>query len=238
MIIGKDSPLNRLPSNLDRRQTLFFDGIRYSLEMADTAYERLVRTLLSLVPGDKSSQNRLDQTVTSAMLDAWSLIDSVHRLRVLLKRTPRLKQKLPWLAVFYKATEEVDELRNIAQHLDVEIPNFIINDSPIWGVFTWLVATKQTNDVVFFSCLLVAGTLAKTEHRLINPAGLTMHAPVDRVTLTVNGHSVCLSTVMGQLPAVVSPIEKALAEQCEGLPHAGADLFMSLAFKGETKKDG
>ena len=41
MIIDEGSPFRRLPSELDRRQALFLDGIRYSVEMADLAHTRL-----------------------------------------------------------------------------------------------------------------------------------------------------------------------------------------------------
>lgn len=84
MIISDGSPLRRLPSELDRRQALFLDGIRYSVEMADLAYTRLRQTLFNLAE-QRGSGTSLDHWLfVSAVQDAWSLIDSLHRLRGLL----------------------------------------------------------------------------------------------------------------------------------------------------------
>jgi len=46
MIIEDDSPFHQLPAALNRKQTLFLDGIRYSVEMADLAHSRLQAALL------------------------------------------------------------------------------------------------------------------------------------------------------------------------------------------------
>ena len=44
MIISENSPFRKLPL-LDRKTSLFLDGIRYSIEMADLAYSRLYSVL-------------------------------------------------------------------------------------------------------------------------------------------------------------------------------------------------
>lgn len=36
MIIGLNSPLLRIPPQLNRRQILFFDGIRFSMDMTES----------------------------------------------------------------------------------------------------------------------------------------------------------------------------------------------------------
>ena len=48
MIVQANSPFRHLPVNLDSRQTLFLDGIRYSIEMIDIAYTRIRQTLYQL----------------------------------------------------------------------------------------------------------------------------------------------------------------------------------------------
>jgi hypothetical protein len=68
MIIDEGSPFRRLPSELDRRQALFLDGIRYSVEMADLAHTRLRQTLFDIA----KEQNR------GAQANHWSLVSAVQ----------------------------------------------------------------------------------------------------------------------------------------------------------------
>jgi len=74
MIIGPDSPLRRLPTALDRKQALFLDGIRFSVEMADLAYQRLRHTLLNFESSFDRSAAYSPGVV--AMIDAWVIIDN------------------------------------------------------------------------------------------------------------------------------------------------------------------
>lgn len=119
MVIKNDSPLRRLPSDLNMKQTLFLDAIRYSVEMADVAHIRLRETLLSLTSEFRSRRKAVNvgSAGLNAMLDAWSLVDSIHRLRMLLKHMPFVKQKSPGLVSFYKQTTGIDDLRNAIQHI-------------------------------------------------------------------------------------------------------------------------
>jgi hypothetical protein len=48
MIIDDNSPLRRLPGELNRKQALFLDGIRYSVEIAYLSHTRLRQTLFEL----------------------------------------------------------------------------------------------------------------------------------------------------------------------------------------------
>ncbi len=63
LIVGEESPLRQLPADLNCKQTLFLDGIRYSVEMADLAHARLRDTLLRLAvsQGRSRSYSHLDQ---------------------------------------------------------------------------------------------------------------------------------------------------------------------------------
>ena len=75
MLISLDSPLRRLPVGLDRRQTLFIDGIRLSAEIIDLTYCRLSITLERLAEPDCPKQGR-QESIVSAVQDAWTLVDT------------------------------------------------------------------------------------------------------------------------------------------------------------------
>lgn len=129
MIVGEDCPLRRLPAALDRKQTLFLDGIRYSAEMADLAHVRVQHTLHRLAMSSKDSEENsgnLDHlAVLSAMQDAWAIVDSLHRLRGLLQQMPGIKQNTPNMRVFRQQTDKVEDLRNGVQHLNQQIHKLV-----------------------------------------------------------------------------------------------------------------
>jgi hypothetical protein len=91
LIIRGGSPLRGIPGFLGRRQALFIEGIRYSIDMAEIAYDRLRNTLLTISSMDKSDAE--DPAHASAMLDAWSIVGSLNRLRRLLEYMPGTKGK-------------------------------------------------------------------------------------------------------------------------------------------------
>ena len=56
---------------------------------------------------------------------------------ITLKQIPGMKQNPPALKLFYKRTENVDNLRNLVQHLNNEIDNLAESELPVWGVLNW-----------------------------------------------------------------------------------------------------
>lgn len=123
MIITPDSALIKIPSAVSRKQALFVEGIRFSIEIADLAHLRLQSTLPLLTRGGQHLPE--DRLTASAMLDAWSIVDSsLHRLRGLLKHMPGIQKRdriVPFRE-FLDVTDKVAELRNTIQHLDTTIP--------------------------------------------------------------------------------------------------------------------
>ena len=63
---------------------------------------------------------------------------------------------------------------------------------------------------------------------MLNPAGGSVVKPVDLITLTASGYSICLSDVMREIEALTRAIEEQLSEQFTDLPQAGADLLISM----------
>ena len=125
MILKKDSVLRNIPTDLNRRQALFIEGIRFSIETADLAYLRLRDTLIVL--GTRETADPDSPSTASAMLDAWSIIDSLHRLRGLMRNMPGIEKRdrIPPIRAFFDSTTNVVKLRNTVQHLDNEIPKVL-----------------------------------------------------------------------------------------------------------------
>src|SRR5438034_7730738 len=107
MLINENSPLRRLPKDLNPKQAQFCDGVRFTAEMADLAYQQLL-TNLPPVSGLDSKNMRV--SAAPPFLFAWSIIDSAHRLRGLVQNFPKLakKNQSPAFRNFVEKAEAVE----------------------------------------------------------------------------------------------------------------------------------
>ena len=234
MTTGKGSNSARHPGWLKNKQAFFFDGIRYSLGMTTMAYNRLRQTLYSLyslTTGDMEKKENISAFTSSAMVDAWSIIDSVHRFRSLLMQTPGIKQKAPELRIFYDKTKNVEDLRNTIQHLRNEAQGFLAKNLPALGILTWVVLLKP-NDKSASLYSLVTGTLyPNVVYPIVNPLGKRIQSPVDHITIILGKHSACLSDVIKQVEQV-----KLWIEQTSG-KHLGAEPALLIRAELTFGKD-
>lgn len=242
MIVGKDSSFRHLPAALSEEQKLFLDGIRYSVNMADIAHQRLLNTLFSLTTRslkEDPQKVELAGLIAVAMLDAWCIIDSVNRLRILLEKLPRIRLRIkkhsPPLVIFGKEIMNVKILRDIVQHLDTEIPSLINNRASVWGALSWFALLNQ-NDKSGYICSLVPGTLSPRTIPVVNPLGKNVSIPIGLITLTAGEHFVCLSDVMISVEKVTMWLEQELKSRFGNLSEVGADIFTRLEIEfGEDK---
>lgn len=118
--------------NKKRQQELSLDGIELSMRMAKIAFNRLEVGVLEISRRGDFSRDLQD----ALFLDAWSFIDSINRLRLLIKNTPGLKQTST-VKAFLKVANDVEEFRNYVQHLPGEINKLSDTGKPIWGAIGW-----------------------------------------------------------------------------------------------------
>jgi hypothetical protein len=229
-MIASDSVLRRLPHGLNRKQVLFLDGARLAIEMADSAITRLRNTLLLLATRPQETQNRRTK-ILDAVQDAWSIVDSVHRLRSLLQHMPGMKQKSPSLQLFYRRTAEIESLRNCVQHLDRAIDDLVTLGAPVWGTLSWL-AVIDTSAKIVRCCTIVAGTIFDATHPILNPAGKATISGIDEITLSAGGTTIRLNEVMSRIPPVIRIIETSLKKQFAKFPRHAADMlvFVDMQF--------
>ncbi|MGD0013553.1 MAG: hypothetical protein ABSD56_03885 [Bryobacteraceae bacterium] len=235
MIIGEDSVFRKIPSVLDRRQALFMEAIRYSVEMAALAYHRLQKTL-PLMTKKMEDVDKDTPSSVSVMLDAWSIVDSLHRLRGLAEKMPGVKGKYknPKFRLFMGSTENITTLRHTVQHLDTEIGGVVDDkDWAVLGSLSWCLVNPERNEIT--ACTFMPG-IPMGSRPLINPAGRRIwHLPVDFITIERSGVSVCLSDAMRRMEALVASMEKGFSDACaEQIPEEhkgktyGADLLLCV----------
>jgi hypothetical protein len=236
LLISDDSPLRRLPSDLNQKQKFYLDGIRFSIEIIDLTYTRLKETLYNLSNNIRYNSKTNHLIYLSAIHDVWSLIDSLYRLRGLLQLCPGIKQKSPGMILFYNNIRNVELFRHSIQHLNTQINELIKLNLPVWGIITWTAVLNRTSNSVF-SCAIIAGTIFHNQcSQIINPAGKELVIPIDLITLTAGGHSICLSKVFDEINKLTKTLEAELAKRFKDLPCAGADLLLFVEFTSASNQ--
>jgi hypothetical protein len=233
MPINDNSPLRRLPERLDKRQRLFLEGIRYSTEMAELAYARLCATAEQAT---RAAVGKEEQGPPHAALfiDAWSIVDSIHRLRAILRRL----HELQWSdspQQFLDRTSAFHELRNQVQHLDKRLLGLASRNAPVWGYLTWVAGWPDRPNEGFLIWAL-GGAVVRREDFPAVPPGRPFTLPVDLVELTSRGKdfrrlTVSLTEGIGHVQSCISALERSLAPQFSNEPTLGADMLLVTHFR-------
>lgn len=244
-MLSENSILRRLPSGIDPKQMVFLDGIRHAAEIAGLAYSRLEAVLTLLVSTHDESVPVNGQAYVAAFMDAWSLVDSVDRFRMLWKMLPgfpfspegELRQK-----AFEDFTRPIRNLRNVTDHLAQRAEYIAASGNPVLGLLTWV--THPDGDLDRgFTCVLAPGTRGRARWELVNPAnGGYFSAPLrtGSIHLAAGDHQADLSAVIPEIASRVHDLEL-IIERClrevgqEGM-QAGGDHFMALAFNAESRQ--
>jgi hypothetical protein len=237
MILNDKSPFRQLPAGLPREQILFLDGIRYSIEITALAYGRLWANTaaMSKAMADQVGVQDL-HSYTAALSDAWTMIDSTHRLRELIWDMPGLakKQRSVELRKFRGSTASIETLRHKVQHLKGEIRALAGTDQPVWGILSWVSLFEEQPDIVRI-CRLAAGTLSPYFGPPTKLEKMWLTPPVDRLELTAHGISVSLTGTYQAVERVARALEEALQEAFKTLPKeappAGGGILACLELK-------
>ncbi len=235
-IIGEQSPLRRLPSRLDGEQLMYLSGIRYAVEMLDLAYERLKISLLWLTETEPPYDA---PTFTSAFQDAWTMVDSGNRLRVLADRMPQVKKKAPQHQLLIRGLKPLEDLRHAVQHLDTELQKWKEHpdDLAVWGSLGWVAKPTSVAENHMMACVAVAGAVRRQKGTPIpNPAGRLMTLPVDLVQLTAFGTSVELSDVWTTVETWVGDLESVLTPAFDEEKTLASDMVVKITI--DSSNDG
>lgn len=227
-LVGKDSLLRRLPTNLELRQLILLDGIRYAAEMIGLGYSRLRAALQEFSPGS-SSENSPAQ-FPEAFADAWLIVDSTNRLRGLVRALPRAKEADP-VQEFLRETEVVKDLRDSVQHLNARVERLVTKKQHAWGSIAWLApesarASKGRTDAIAAGTLFAGQTVPH-----INPVGKAPAPPVDHITFHAHEQQIVLREVVASVKRIVVFLEDVLSQHFTLTDAAGGDVYISLEYE-------
>lgn len=232
-MLGKESPLRRLPAALDRKQALYFDGMRHAIEIADLAYLRLAATL-NWLAREEALQH--DDAMTSAFADSWTFVDAEHRFYSLYRRVPGFEDLCgpPTRdAAAVKALFAVVTLmRNVADHIETRVDYVLAKRMPALGALTWFTVDADMNGGR--SCALSPGSITgKNTLKAVNPVGrdATFVHHTGLIHLAAGEYRVCLSDVHDKLESVVRHLELVIGEQATGMDHSASDLLVVMTVR-------
>ena len=225
-LIGSDSPLSLLPRGIDPKQRLFLDAIRVSAHFVGLAYKRLIENLEKSIP----PENREKDCGLKAMVDAWSIVDSVYRLRQLVQRMPRYRDRMPSKQVFLRSTSDAEDLRHAIQHLDTDIETLLKAGQPPMGALTWIVPIDKSEGTMRIESFIPGQLEEASPGSLVSvPPDVPEH--IDQVELWASEYRVNLSELYRAVAKLVSSLETSLRPQCPELPRGPADTWVSMTIQ-------
>ena len=239
MLIPEDSPLRLLPTDLSRRQVLYFDGIRYAAEMVNLAYNRLFAQLMEI---GATNRDVTTLDIATAMLDAWSIVDSTNRFRDLVEQTPGLRKK-PWKHILLAHTSEVDDMRNDIQHMENNISNLADNGRQVWGYLRW--AQMNNGSYTGWWYAMTPGSVFRADQFMeVGPMNLPYGVPPGAIRLMAFGKDVylgkCVTAIVTAVEAIVGEIKNGEVPLIGGPAHderAGGDTIYEMAIEVLTKTE-
>jgi hypothetical protein len=229
-----------LPSNLNRRQVLFLDGMRHAAEIADLSYVRLCSQLTELAFSANLKPGQLSPRFTAAFLDAWAFVDAVDRLRSLVHLMPGLEFTENNEADFRDQTRGVRDLRNVADHLAQRVDYVIAQNGSALGYLAWFTFLDESRQLGK-SCCILPGTASAGTAPAVNPAGRIISPPTGLIRMSAGGYTIELDDVLAKVVAIIRDIEASLSNWLLGhtdqvAAQSGSDLLVSLTMQfGKAK---
>jgi hypothetical protein len=227
-MIANDSPLRHLPVDVGARQILFFDILRLSAEMLDLAYHYLGRLLDELV---KDPQASLGNRAVLGLLHAYSIVDAANRFRDALRVMPGLKHNDIYES-FMRSTTAVDDLRNVVQHINTELPKIEMRRTAALGTLTWLGPARPAGQLPS-AWILQAGTFYPNQLTfgpVIDQQMIMESDEVTAITLTTSGAQLNLTDLRLRVADMIHSVENALSDHVVGKETLGSDVLLTLTF--------
>lgn len=227
ILLGRDSPLRRIPVNIRPKQAVFLDGLRHATEVMDVGFSRLRHglTRLALEPPEAEE---LPLITACLFLDAWAVVDAIDRFRQLYLEFPGMTRSSSSGSAMplREALQTFRDLRNVGDHLAQRSEQVVAKGGgAALGELDWLTGAQLLPQVVAWHCVLRPGTL-RTEPTLPTaPIETTLDWPTDRIRLSAGGYEGNLSQVRTHIAGRVRHLEAQLSKTFSQPQHAQAPVM-------------
>ncbi|WP_338359838.1 hypothetical protein, partial [Yeosuana marina] len=159
MIIPLNSYIRKPPIVLQPKQVVIFNAIRYSVDICQLCYERLVRELEIIT--DKN--NITQEDFPNIFSDLWSIMNhAVIFKNIVCKYFQVLESDKSFFEI-----NKAKKLRNSQQHIEDRISEILsLNDLPIYGFLTWFRNYPNSNETIINA--IYSGTVTNKKRASIH----------------------------------------------------------------------
>jgi len=209
MLLKPESILKFLPKEIELKQRLIFDSIRFTIEMIECSFFELNMNL------EKLALRRTKRNLPQIFLYAWSIIDNVKRFIALNKKLPSKDEHS-----YLNSLRKVVEFRNTFQHLDERIDEVLfLQQAPFYGALVWEYKNQATNGVEIFIAL--SGIRYSKTHEFKVTEYKNLEHPINNIRLeSVNKKNkiiINLNELYRALFSVIEFLEKDLKNQLSSM---------------------
>ena len=208
ILLGRDSPLRRIPINVTPKQAVFLDGIRHAIEVMDIGFGRL-RIGLTKAALEPPHPPDLPLVGAGLFLDAWAVVDAIDRFRQFYLRFPGMTRsaasdQIPPLS---ETLQTFRDLRNVGDHVVDRADAVVAKGGAALGELTWFTGAQVLPEVVAWHCVLRPGTLRSEPVLPSMPLETTLDWPTDYICLKAGGYQGNLSQVRMHIAGRIRHLE-------------------------------
>jgi hypothetical protein len=220
LILGRESPLRRIPTNIDSKQTRCLNAIRHAAETMDIAFLRL-REGLTANSLNPPKELELASFISHVFSDAWMFVHAVARIaREFDELTNGKPRTLPNIESLAESTKLFRDLAE-SEHLG-------------WGRLSWLTGVSLLPTPSALHCVIYPGSLSEPPQINTAPILTTLDWPTDRIRLACGEVEADLSTVRKHVALRLSLLEDLLKKAFDG-PDAFGQVFNDAMIVRQVK---
>ena len=214
MLLGRESPVRRTPSNLEFSSAFHLDEIRQAAESMDVAFSRLHHELtgLALQAPDPEEMRVISAHV---FFDAWGFVGAVNRFYQAYISFPGMviHKSHPNHQTLESATRSVRRLYQLSYDLKLRKKEILPGGLPTLGEITWLTGVQTAPKKVAWHCTLRPGWMKLPPIKQSEPVISTLNWPTGSITLALGDVKADLSTARLHVAARLWHLEEQLLRE-------------------------
>ena len=245
MILPKKSHIRYPPTIVLPKQVVIFNAIRYSVDICDISYQRLIKKLSE--QSERINVEPLD--FPEILSDVWSIINNSQMFGKIICKEFKINKNEPNLSETIKAIN----FRNSNQHFEERISQVLTEkDVPIYGFLSWLKKYPKSNEFVYST--IYSGTITnkgKISMPISNETQTELDEIIQRIEFTnvvreknnlgkweFNEKKISISKLMSELKNWVDHFDKQVNHKFEKIEKSEkhiSDLIIQMKGKIEIK---
>lgn len=166
MTISQTSYLRMPPKILTPKDVLIFNGIQYSIDICDIAFDRLENNLYKF----SFSQDKLIPAFPIIFSDVWTIINNATIFYNIVTRMFHIDKDDP----IFEKIRGIEFLRHSQQHIDARIDEVLLKkELPIYGSLSWY-AQQEPDSMDGKIITINSGTITHIQSNkfsIVNPVG-------------------------------------------------------------------